>query len=106
MISKAPAKPTKTALHRRRPTCSPSSGTDIAVTNSGEVKPIAEAVARGTRPIAITNTRLLTSINSDRPSWIAGRRVANRRRPWRGKNTASMTIRCPVKRAQTICMTG
>ena len=57
-----------TALHRRQPTCSPSNGTDIAVTSSGEVKPIADAVASGTRPIAMTKTRLLTSISIDRAS--------------------------------------
>jgi hypothetical protein len=45
------------------------------------VKPIAEAVASGTRAIATTNTMLLTSINSERPICTPGRRVANRRRP-------------------------
>ena len=95
-----------TALHRRMPTLSCSIGTDSAVTISGEVKPIAEAVASGTRVIATTNIMLLTSISKERPIWTAGRRVANSRRPYCGRKTSSMTSRCPVKRAQTICATG
>jgi len=79
---------------------------DGAVTIKGEVKPIAEAVASGTLPIAITNTPLLTNINSERASCTSGRRVAISRRPYCGRNTISMTMRCPVKRAQVISMTG
>ena len=63
------------------PTFSCNSGTDSAVTISGEVKPIAEAVASGTRAIATTNTMLLTSINSERPICTPGRRVASSRVP-------------------------
>src|SRR5207237_9977969 len=76
ITSSAPAKPTITALHRRMPTLSCNSGTESAVTSSGEVKPIAEAVASGTRAIATTNIMLLTSINSERPIRTAGPRVA------------------------------
>jgi hypothetical protein len=46
MISSAPPKPISTALHRLGPTLSPSSGIDSAVTISGEVNPIADAVAK------------------------------------------------------------
>ena len=73
---------------------------------SGEVKPIADAVASGTEPIAMTNTRLLASISSERPICTAGRRVRNNPQRYCGRNTISMTIRCPVNRAQVICAAG
>ena len=101
-----PVKPMSTAVQRRQPTLSCSNGTDRAVTSSGEVKPIAEAVASGTNGIAMTNTRLLASISTERAIWTAGRRVASRARPCRGRKTIAMKIRCPVNRAQTICGTG
>ena len=75
ITTSAPANPTSTALHRRHPTLSRSSGTDSAVTISGAVNPIAEAVASGTLPIAMTNSRLLASIRIERPICTAGRRV-------------------------------
>ena len=46
MIS-MPAKPTSTAVQRRQPTRSPSSGTASAVTNSGATKDRLMAVASG-----------------------------------------------------------
>jgi hypothetical protein len=75
ITSSAPVKPTRTAVQRRQPTLSCSSGTDSAVTISGEVKPIAEAVANGMRPIAMTNIRLLISISTERPACTSGRCV-------------------------------
>jgi hypothetical protein len=63
------------------PTLSRSNGTESAVTISGEVKPIAEAVASGTRAMAITNSALLASISRDRPICTPGLRVASRRCP-------------------------
>ena len=42
-----PSMPVMTASQRRRPTRSPSNGTDIAVMNSGAVKNMAVASARG-----------------------------------------------------------
>ena len=70
------------------------------------MKPIADAVASGTAPIAITNTRLLTSIKADRPSCTSGRRVRNSAQRYCGRNTTSMTIRWPVNRAQVIWAAG
>ena len=48
MMISAPAKPTSTAAQRRGPTRSPSRGTDRAVTISGAVKLIDDAVASAT----------------------------------------------------------
>ena len=38
--TRTPTRPTRTAIVRRQPTCSPSIGTDNMVTNSGIAKPI------------------------------------------------------------------
>ncbi len=46
MIS-TPRNPTSTAVQRRQPTCSPSSGTESAVMNIGAAKPIATTSASG-----------------------------------------------------------
>ncbi len=67
---------------------------------------MADAVASGTLPIARTKTLLLASISAERPTCTQGRRVAISRRPYCGRNTTSITIRWPVKRAQTISGTG
>ncbi len=67
---------------------------------------MAEAVASGTRPIAMTNSRLLSSIATERPTWINGCRVRSSVQRYFGRNTMSMMSRWPVKRAQVICEAG
>ncbi len=64
--------PTRTALQRRGPTLSPSSDTDSAVTMIGDEKPIAEAVASGTSPIALTKNAVEPSNRNERAIWIPG----------------------------------
>lgn len=53
MMMRAPAKPAATAAQRCKPTRSPKSGADKAVTASGAVKLIAAAVASETEARAM-----------------------------------------------------
>jgi hypothetical protein len=94
--------PTRTALQRRGPTLSPSSGTDNAVTMIGDENPIAEAVASGTNPIPLTDNAVEASSKNERVIWIAGRCARKIGQPRVGRNTATIVRKCPAKRAHTI----
>ena len=90
MIIRAPAKPTATAAQRRGPTRSPSNGTESAVTISGAVNMIAEAVARATVVKAAMKNQFDANMIAERPNWISGCSVCSSRHPRRGQNNSAM----------------
>ncbi len=72
----------------------------------GEVKPIAEAVASGRWPMALTNRVVEASSRKERLICTIGRRAAKMRQPRCGMKAMRTQMRWPVKRAQTISTIG
>ena len=69
-ITTTPANPTRTALQRRQPTCSPSIGDARAVTNSGPAKVMARASANGRKLIPVMNKKPLVKAKPARRDWL------------------------------------
>ena len=78
-----PIEATPTAAQRRMPTFSPSSGTESAVTKSGEIATIACASASGSTVIVRMNSPISTISMSERRLCSQKQRVVSPVQPWR-----------------------
>jgi hypothetical protein len=82
MIS-MPSEATPTAVQRRIPTFSPSSGTESAVTISGDIARIACASASGSTVMVRMNSPISTISMNERRPCSQKRRVIRPLEPWR-----------------------
>jgi hypothetical protein len=96
-----PMEATPTAVQRRIPTLSPSSGTESAVTISGDIARIAWASASGSAVIVQTNRPISTISMSERRLCSQKRRVIRPREPWRAASQPE-TASSDKKRIQRI----
>jgi hypothetical protein len=76
-----PMKPSSTAVHRRGPTRSFSSGTDRIVMNSGAAKPIVMASASGISQTAAVKQSMSQTVRLARITCSSERLVPNWARP-------------------------
>ncbi|MNE96475.1 hypothetical protein D3C80_1946790 [compost metagenome] len=89
-----PMKPKITAIHWPRVTCSPSNGTDNAVTSTGARKLTAVASASGIYNSAVVKNRLVPSRHNARANCHNGRLVRSTRSPERGRKIPAINNVC------------